>query len=209
MISIAYEVVDRFEKTIAEYAGAKYAVAVDSCCNALFLSCVYLKVKRVIIPRFTYPGVACSIIHAGGEIKFSNDVWEGAYELAGYRIFDSALRFRQNMYIHHSFYCLSFHAKKNLPIGRGGMILCDDKRARDWLRRARFDGRNPVPLSQDKIEMVGWNMYMTPEQAARGLMLFDIVKDKPLLDLDRKSQGYPDLSGIKAYEPKTNSCFRG
>ena len=33
--------VDRFEEIIAEYAGSKYAVAVDSCTNALFLSMKY------------------------------------------------------------------------------------------------------------------------------------------------------------------------
>ena len=34
----AFEVVRQFERRIAKYAGSKYAVAVDSCTNALFLS---------------------------------------------------------------------------------------------------------------------------------------------------------------------------
>ena len=32
-----YYIVDEFEKTIASLAGSKYAVAVDSCTNAIFL----------------------------------------------------------------------------------------------------------------------------------------------------------------------------
>ena len=34
-----YEVVRMFERAIADYTGAPYAVSVDSCTNALFLSC--------------------------------------------------------------------------------------------------------------------------------------------------------------------------
>ena len=104
------------------------------------------------------------------------------------------------MYLRESLMCLSFHAKKHLSIGRGGMILTDNKKAYEWFKKARFDGRSEVPLYKDKIKFVGWNMYMTPEQAARGLMLFDLIKDKSLLDIDWKTQGYPDLSKIKAYQ---------
>ena len=37
--------IDEFEKLIANYAGSKYAVAVDSCTNALFLSLKYCNEK--------------------------------------------------------------------------------------------------------------------------------------------------------------------
>ena len=196
----SYQIVDEFEKVIAEYAGAKYGVAVDSCCNALLLSCKYLKVKTVQIPKFTYPGVACAIINAGGKVTFRDTEWQGRYMLYPYNIYDSALRFRESMYVPDTLYCLSFHAKKHLPIGRGGMILTDDVEARDWLRKARFDGRNQVPLDKDKIDTVGFNCYLTPEQAARGLMLFDLFRHKFLDDIDSTKQGYPDLSLIEAYK---------
>ena len=45
-----YKIVKMFEEEIAEYTGAKYAVSVDSCTNALFLCCTYLNVDEVIIP---------------------------------------------------------------------------------------------------------------------------------------------------------------
>lgn len=199
-MSSAYDIVRQFEQEIAAYAGAPLAVSVSSCTNALFLCCVYKQIQWVHIPRYTYPGVACSIIHAGGKVCFSNEVWSGIYKLRPYEIYDSALRFQRNMYIKGSLYCLSFHSKKHLPIGRGGMILLDDERAYRWLKRARFDGRGECSLSQDKLFMLGYNMYMTPEQAARGLMLFDLIKHKELSDLSVEEQEYPDLSLCEAYK---------
>ena len=212
-----YSIVDKFEKEIAKYAGSKYGVAVESCCAALFLSLMYLRqdlkcppIECIIIPNRTYPGVACSIIHADIPVVFEYKRWQGAYELKQrnsyldirykpLRVYDSALRFKRGMYIKGSLYCLSFHAKKHLPIGRGGMILTDRKDAYEWLKKARFDGRSEKPLAEDKIEFAGWNMYLTPEQAARGLTLFSFIKNKDMKDLDITKQGYPDLSTIKAY----------
>lgn len=196
----AYSIVKQFEQAIADYAGAPYAVAVSSCTAALFLCCVYKQVGLVRIPEYTYPGVACSVKHAGGKIDFAKKTWQGTYELEPYRIYDSALRFKRGMYVPGSMYCLSFHIKKHLAIGRGGMILLEDEIAYGWLKRARFDGRGEVPLSQDKIGDLGWNEYMTPEQAARGLMLFDMIKDKDLPDLPVEVQGYPNLSEVIAYK---------
>ena len=46
-----YKIVKMFEEEMAEYTGAKYAVSVDSCTNALFLCCTYLKVEEVTIPK--------------------------------------------------------------------------------------------------------------------------------------------------------------
>ena len=67
--------------------------------------------------------------------------------------------------------CLSFHIKKHLKIGKGGLILTDDKDAYDWFKKGRYEGRGEVMYHQDNIQINGWNAYMTPEQAARGLML--------------------------------------
>ena len=192
-----YRIVREFENQVAAFAGSKHAVAVESCTAALFLSCVYSKVGKVTIPKFTYPGVACSIIHAGGTVRFSDNMWSGTYELEPYDIIDGALRFRHDMY-EGGLHCISFHMKKLLPIGRGGMILTDDSAAKEWFELARFDGRHPVPLAQDTLTVLGWNMYMTPEQAARGLQLLSMYKDKP--DLRVEDQGYPDLSQFDIYK---------
>jgi dTDP-4-amino-4,6-dideoxygalactose transaminase len=73
---------------------------------------------------------------------------------------------------------VSFQLKKRIPIGRGGMILTDDEQAYQWLRRARHDGRSPdSPYIDDDIALPGWHYYMTPEDAARGVLLFDQLHD--------------------------------
>lgn len=194
-----YTAVHEFEQIIAAWAGSKYGVAVESGTAALFLSCVYKRVKEVTIPCHTYPSVPCSIIHAGGRLRFEDVEWEGLYELKPYGIWDGALRFQPHMFM-GGLHCLSFHMKKHLPIGRGGMILTDDKDAYTWLKRARFDGRREVPLEDDNFDMLGWNMYMTPEQAIRGIQLFSTIDQRGFEDLKVKRQGYPDLRRCKAYE---------
>jgi dTDP-4-amino-4,6-dideoxygalactose transaminase len=202
-----YKIIEEFESRIAKFAGARYGIAVESCSAAIFLSCVYRKVQQVTIPKHTYPSVPCSVIHAGGWVRFSEAKWSGVYKLAPYDITDGALRFRRGMY-EGGLHCVSFHNKKHLPIGRGGMILTDDVEADRWLRLARFDGRQPVPLCQDDFTMLGWNMYMTPEQAARGLQLFEAMKDKKLPDLKMAEQGYPDLSKYPIYQSANWKAIR-
>lgn len=200
-----YQSVIDFENVLAEYCGSKYAVAVESCTSALFLSLMYhnhindVRTIYVNLPKRTYPGVACSIIHAGYRIAFLDREWEGEYCLTPFNIWDAALRFRKGMY-HGGFQCISFHIKKLLPVGRGGAILTDDFEAVKWLRKARFDGRNPVPLQEDHFDMLGWNCYMTPDQAARGLQLFQAKGDKEFEDLKVENQKYPDLSKFKLYQ---------
>ena len=190
-----YNIVAEFEETIAEYAGSNYAIAVESCSAAIFLSLEYTQAGWSEIPRFTYPSVACAILHNRMELRFRDEDWLGYYEIKPHKIYDSALRLKRGMY-KDGLHCLSFHIKKHLPIGRGGMILTNDVQAYEWLKRSRFDGRNELPLREDHIQQLGWNMYMTPEQATRGIQLFDLIKNKELPDLDWKQQGYPDLSKI-------------
>ena len=201
-----YGIVDTFENTIAEYCGSKYAVALESGTAAIFLSLMYrTKVEGennlwVDIPAKTYPSVPCSIIHAGLSPRFYHSDWEGEYELRPLNIWDAALRFKKNMY-HGGLQCLSFHVKKGLKIGRGGMVLLNDKNAYEWLKLARFDGREPVPLKEQKyFTVLGWNMYMQPMDAARGLQLLQALGDKELEDLKMEEQGYCDLSKHKIYQ---------
>ena len=96
------------------------------------------------------------------------------------------------MYEKGTLHCLSFHARKILNIGTGGAILTDDKDAVDWLKQARYDGRSEVPLGEDNFTMLGWNMYLTPELAGRGLWL---MMNMPDFNEDQKEiPDYPDLS---------------
>ena len=197
-----FKIVRMFEEEIAEYAGSKYAVSVDSCTNALFLCCKYLDVKEVTIPCKTYLSVPMSIIHSGAEVVFNKapttNHWNGVYQLKPYPIYDSAKRLTSNMYIKDSFMCLSFHIKKQLPIGKGGMILTDDADAVDWFKRARYEGRSEVYYKEDNVKTLGWNMYMTPQEAATGLALFQNYPDHNI-DLEEKN-GYRDLTEFEVFK---------
>jgi dTDP-4-amino-4,6-dideoxygalactose transaminase len=180
-----------FEETVADYCGSKFAVSTDSCTDAVLLCCEYLKVEEVIIPAKTYLSVPQSIIHAGGTVKLRDYRWKGIYQLEPYPIYDAAKRFTSGMYIPETFMCLSFHIKKHLKIGKGGMILTDDEKAAKWFRKGRYEGRGEVRYHEDNISINGWNAYMTPEQAARGLMLMqnipehneDLPEEPPYRDL--------------------------
>jgi dTDP-4-amino-4,6-dideoxygalactose transaminase len=174
-INDPWDIVDAFESMVAEYAGSKYAVAVDNCTNGMFLCLKYLKAKgKIKIPKRTYLSVPQLVLHAGCELEFYDLEWEGTYKLEPYPVVDSATRFTKGMYEKGTYQCLSFHIKKLLPISKGGMILTDDKNAYDWFKAAEYEGRDrriPHDIMPEPTIM-GWNMYMPPEQAARGIEIF-------------------------------------
>jgi len=197
-----YKIVQMFEEEIASYTGAPYAVSIDSCTNALFLICKYLQVKEITIPSKTYLSVPMSIIHAGGEVIFDKtpktNHWHGIYQLKPYQIYDAAKRLTSGMYISGSYMALSFHIKKQLGIGKGGMILTDNKEAVDWFKKARYEGRSEKYYKEDSIEQLGWNMYMTPQEAAQGLCLMQNYPEHNK-DLD-ETNGYRDLTEFPVFK---------
>jgi dTDP-4-amino-4,6-dideoxygalactose transaminase len=197
-----FKIVQMFEEEVADYTGAKYAVSVDNCTNALFLVCKYLNVGDVVIPSKTYLSVPQSIIHAGGNVIFdrTNDTneWKGVYQLKPYPIYDSAKRFTSDMYIPNTFMCLSFHIKKHLKISKGGMILTDNEDAVKWFKKARYEGRSEKLYHQDDIDMLGWNMYMSPQQASHGLSLMQNI---PTHNDDLgENDGYRDLTEFTVFK---------
>ena len=191
-----------FEEEVSLYTGAPYAISIDSCTNALFLCCKYLEVNEVTIPSKTYLSVPMSIINSGGSVIFdkspSTNHWTGIYQLKPYPIYDAAKRFTSNMYIPNTFMCLSFHIKKKLGIGKGGMILTDNKDAAEWFLKARYEGRSQVYYKEDNIKSIGWNMYMTPQEAAQGLCLLQNYPEHNT-DLDELN-GYRDLTEFDIFK---------
>jgi dTDP-4-amino-4,6-dideoxygalactose transaminase len=190
------DIIDIFENKLADFAGSKYAVLTDSCTNGLFLSLTLRGVRgHVEIPKQTYVSVPMQIIHSGSRPIFQDIEWSGLYELGQTGIFDSAARFTEGMYVGNgALQVLSFQIKKRLPIGRGGAVLTDSSEEYKWLKLASYDGRN-LKSKYDSPEHViglGWHMYMTPEDAARGILLLDKL---PRVNADTMNfQNYPDLS---------------
>ena len=65
----------KFEQEFANYVGAKYAVAVNSCTSALFLSLKALGIKEgdeVVVPSFTFPATVSVVIHCGATPVFAD-----------------------------------------------------------------------------------------------------------------------------------------
>ena len=181
------EVVDIFEKKVAAFAGSKYAVAVDCCTNGLFLSLGYIISKheveimdKIVIPRRTYISVPMHIPNAGLSVGYDDREWSGIYQLGDTRVWDGAVRWTKDMYVgDNALQVVSFQYKKRIPIGRGGMILTDDKDAYEKLKFMSYDGRDlSLPYDHPKhVKCWGYHMYMTPEDAARGLILMDNTPD--------------------------------
>ncbi len=199
----AFDVVRQFERRVAEFSGAKYAVAVSTGTAALFLSlkyrlsCTLHRAGPVVLPAHTFISVPMMVMECGLGVKFVDYSWTGTYPLAPFDIWDGALRFRKGMY-QGGLHCISFHARKILNIGEGGMVLTDSKDAYEWISAASYCGRKAPLYRVEDVEMVGWNLYMNPEKAARGLHLMEWVSSEPDQVLE-----YPDLRKVPLW--KTSS----
>tara|TARA_R110000744_G_scaffold103459_1_gene198302 strand:+ start:80 stop:724 length:645 start_codon:yes stop_codon:yes gene_type:complete len=213
MSKSVYKITDEFEQELAVYTGAKYVVAVDNMSNALFLALYYehyinksIKDKNITIPSRTYPSVPCEIIHAGLKVKWrqiEGKTLTGAYQLEGSNVWDSALRFTADMYKPKTHMCISFTGPyKHFKLSKGGAILTDNLKAYHWFRRARYSGRRECSYHDDNFDMLGWNFYMMPELATRGLLLMNQFYN---IDGSKKHQEdltlpYPNLSKFKIYQ---------
>ena len=207
-----YKVTEEFEKKLASYTGAKFAVTLDNMSNGLFLALYYehnvmnRTNDKITIPARTYPSVPCEIIHAGLKVEFEpveGTTIKGAYELKGSNVWDSALTFTADMYKPNTHMCVSFTGPyKHFKLSKGGAILTDDVKAYRWFKRARYSGRREVSYHEDNFDMLGWNFYMMPELAARGLLLMNQFytpdgEKKHNADLELP---YPDLSKFEIYK---------
>lgn len=210
----AFDVVRDFEKAVAEYTGAPYCVAVNSCTNALGLCFEYIKSLQtddlvftndapiIDIPRFSYVGVAIQAKRLGYEIHFEDWPWQEIGYFNCFRwhpigVIDSARLFTSGMYIPTTFMCTSHHWSKHLSTEQGGCILHDCEEADAWFRKMRFDGRTEgVPVKEDNITLLGWHCYMSPSNAAMGLTnLMHLPRhNKPLPEAN-----YPDLSKLEIF----------
>lgn len=202
-----FAVTEQFEQLLCEYTGAPYAVAVDNCSNALFLALTRVGIKgdTIEVPSHTYPSVPCAVIHAGGEVAFSPCLCQdghltGPYPLWPTNVWDCALRFRRGMYQPGQTQCLSFTGPyKHLKLSKGGAILTDSAEDAAWYKRARFSGRNECSYHDDHFDMLGWNFYLLPELAARGILLMtEFLQDRARTDDLRLP--FPDLSKHPAYQ---------
>ena len=177
-----WQVVDQFEKKIAAFFGAPFAIAVDSCTHALELSflIMYSGHNTVHVPVHTYMSIPMMLTKINQPWRFCHNHWKDYYIFDPMPIIDAAFCWLPNSYQSGHLMCISFQHKKHLPIGRGGVILTDDKSSYERLQRLCRDGRDRRLLqTEDDIQQQGYHYYMTPDDAARGILLFDQLSQLP------------------------------
>ena len=207
--------VTHFENAIARYAGAKHGIACDSNTNAIRLLIHYFKdvisdggVNRKYswnIPKNTYVSVPNQLILSDCKFKFIDKKWDDMYRIGSSPIIDAAVCLKESMFEDNFAYdedcmVLSFHHRKIIQIGKGGMILTNDDKLNEWLRPMIYDGRKKyVTYDTDEFECVGWHMHMTPEDAKKGLELFHHKSITANNESKGSSKTYKDLSKSKIF----------
>jgi perosamine synthetase len=106
------------------------------------------------------------------------------------------------------FACFSFHPRKVITTGEGGMITVDDQGVADRLRKLRAHGMSVSDLDRHNANSVvvesyperGWNYRMTDMQAALGLSQLTVL-DEILERRARLAERYnSELADVAALE---------
>jgi dTDP-4-amino-4,6-dideoxygalactose transaminase len=196
---MSFSSVERFENEIAEFFGSRYAVAVDSCTHGIEISLNHIKATKVTIPVRTYLSIPFMIMRMGLKWHWDENHWQDYYQFGDAPVFDAAVLWRENSYISGTFMSLSFQYQKHLSLGRGGMVLVDDKHAYNSLIKLSYDGRmRNIPWRDQNISSVGYHYYMTPEIAMLGLeKLPDAKNTVPRI---WKYEDWPDLREMDVFK---------
>ena len=164
-----FNTVTEFENQVAEFFGAPYAIAVDACTHGVELALRYTNVDYIRVPNHTYLSIPFLADKLSIDLFWKDENWADYYYLTD-RVIDAAVLWKKDSYIPGTFMNLSFQYQKHLSLGRGGMVLTDDKEAAIQLKKMSYDGRVPnIPWRDQDINCIGYHYYMTPETAQLGL----------------------------------------
>lgn len=190
--------VEIFENLIADYYGADHAVATDCCTHAIELCLRLTEPKSVTSPNHTYLSVPMTFMKLNIPWSFCDIYWHDFYFIGNTNIIDAAVYWKKDGYRSGNFMCLSFQYKKHLNLGRGGMILTDDKEAALKLKKMSYDGRlSDIPWAKQNVDILGYHYYMTPETAILGIQKFEQVKNMTPKNWD--SNDYPNLKNMRIF----------
>tara|TARA_B110000483_G_scaffold238017_2_gene313850 strand:- start:979 stop:1569 length:591 start_codon:yes stop_codon:yes gene_type:complete len=195
---MSFEAISKFERKIADFFGAPYAVAVDCCTHGLELCLRFNKAKIIEVPKHTYISVPFLANKLNIKLKWKDEKWQDYYYITD-NIIDAAVLWERDSYIKGKFMCISFQFRKHLSLGRGGIILTDNLRAAKELKKMSYDGRDPnVPWRNQNISSVGYHYYMTPETAELGLQKLEhAISTKPQ---KWTINDWPDLTQMKIFK---------
>lgn len=197
---MSWNIVEDFEKQIAEFYNAPFAVATDSCTHAIELCLRYKDIKEASCPTHTYVSVPMTFEKLNIAWNFRQQNWSEFYMVTT-DIIDAATLWQPRSYIRNTFMCISFQFRKHLGLGRGGAILCDKLDDYNTLKKMSYDGRLPTaPWAEQDIDTLGYHYYMTPETAQLGLdKLSEAKQTKPKI---WSNNDYPNLSQMKIFKDK-------
>ncbi len=215
--------VQEFERTIARFVGAKYAVAVNSCTSGQFIMSRIVGLKpgdEVIVPSFTWISTANSIEFLGAKAVFC-DVDLTTYNIDVRQIEEKITDRTRAIYPVHLFglaanmpqikkmaerhglqvvedcacglgakigdtHCglfglggiLSFHPRKSISTGEGGMVITNEERVAAMTSSLRDHGGLKSDFERHtgkagflltEYEYLGYNFRMTDIQGALGV----------------------------------------
>ncbi len=214
--------VAEFEKIVADYVGAKYAVACSSCTTGLHLALIALGVgpgDEVIVPSLSYIATANAVRYAGAKPVFAEvdprtfnldpadverrlsprtkavmvvhqmgmpadlDVFLDLGRRRGVKIFEDAAcalgaRYRgRPIGAHSEMAVFSFHPRKVICTGDGGMITTNNEQYAQLARTLRQHGMSipdtvrhqATTVVFEEHNLFGYNYRLTDLQAAVGI----------------------------------------
>jgi dTDP-4-amino-4,6-dideoxygalactose transaminase len=175
-----FNIVTEFEERIADFFGSPYAVAVDCCTHGIELCLRLSNVDGIGVPARTYISIPFLAKKLNIKLTWKEEDWEDYYYLT-YNVIDAAVLWKRDSYIPNTFMSVSFQFQKHLSLGRGGVILTDNEKAAEDLKKMSYDGRHPdAPWREQNIQTMGYHYYMTPETAKLGLLKLETaIKEKP------------------------------
>jgi len=244
--------VEEFEAKIAEYTGAKYAIATSSGTTALYLALLVLGIGKgdgVIVPSFSFIATANTILYCEAEPVFI-DIDSKTYNIDPQKIqeyiekeckfdvrkgllFDlkTGASVRAIMAVHQfglpsdmdrifkiarnynlavledaacalgsryknrmigtisEMACFSFHPRKVLTTGEGGMIVTDNK---VYAKKAMALRNHGIGKHLQKYDFLGYNYRLTDIQA--GIGLAQILKLSDFLKKRKEIAAYYDAA---------------
>ena len=193
-----FQAVTEFENKLAQFFGSPYAVAIDCCTHGVELSLRYTKAQVIEVPKHTYLSIPFLAHKLNIELKWKDDNWRDYYYLTD-KVIDAAVLWKKDSYIPGTYMSISFQYQKHLSLGRGGVILTDNKIAAEELKKMSYDGRLPnIPWREQNILSVGYHYYMTPETAQLGLSkLENAINTQPRQWV---IEDWPDLTNMKIFK---------
>jgi len=193
-----FNLVTNFENEISKFFGSSYGVSIDSCTHGIELCLRYTNSKKIIVPKRTYISIPFLSSKLNIDLEWKDENWIDYYYLTD-NVIDAAVLWKKNSYIPETFMCISFQYQKHLSLGRGGIILTDNKQAALELKKMSYDGRLPdMPWREQNISSIGYHYYMTPETAKMGLDKLP----KAIIDSPRKwvVTDWPDLTEMNIFK---------